>query len=166
MLEQIVRMASTNSRLTGLDLLRFVAASLVLVAHASNFGEAGKILDKIPDVFFSCIPTGWVAVDIFFVLSGFLVSGLIFREAAQTGTGFHSAAFLIRRGFKIYPAFWVMIACTVAWTLLQAARFRPNIYWANCFICRTTMDFASAGTPGRSPSKNIFIFCWQGCSIF
>jgi peptidoglycan/LPS O-acetylase OafA/YrhL len=111
-------MASTNSRLIGLDVLRFVAASLVLAAHSNNFGDAGIIFNKIPDVFFLFMPTGWVAVDIFFVLSGFLVSGLLFREATQTGT-VSLGRFLIRRGFKIYPAFWVMIACTVAWRLLH-----------------------------------------------
>ena len=57
---------------------------------------------------------GWVAVDVFFVLSGFLVSGLLFQEVAQTGTA-SPGRFLIRRGFKIYPAFWVMIAVTIFW---------------------------------------------------
>jgi peptidoglycan/LPS O-acetylase OafA/YrhL len=118
-------MAGINSRLIGLDLLRFAAASLVLVAHSNNFGDAGIIFDKIPDVFFFFIPTGWVAVDIFFVLSGFLVSGLLFREAAQTGT-VSLSRFLIRRGFKIYPAFWVMIACTVAWTMLHGGSISPK----------------------------------------
>jgi peptidoglycan/LPS O-acetylase OafA/YrhL len=115
-------MSSTNSRLIGLDVLRFAAASIVLITHSSNFGNAGMIINKISGVFgkiyFFLMPTGWVAVDIFFVLSGFLVSGLLFREAAQTGT-VSIGRFLIRRGFKIYPAFWVMIACTVAWTLLH-----------------------------------------------
>jgi peptidoglycan/LPS O-acetylase OafA/YrhL len=41
-------MASTNSRLIGLDVLRFAAASIVLIAHAGNFGSAGTILDKLP----------------------------------------------------------------------------------------------------------------------
>jgi len=120
--EQIVWMASTNPRLIGLDVLRFAAASIVLITHSSNFGNAGMIFNKLPRTFGGIydffMPTGWVAVDIFFVLSGFLVSGLLFREAAQTGT-VSIGRFLIRRGFKIYPAFWVMIACTVAWTLLH-----------------------------------------------
>jgi peptidoglycan/LPS O-acetylase OafA/YrhL len=59
---------------------------------------------------------GWVAVDIFFVLSGFLVSGLLFKESSQHGT-VSLSRFLIRRGFKIYPAFWTMLAATVALTL-------------------------------------------------
>lgn len=122
MFEQIVWMASTNPRLIGLDVLRFAAASIVLITHSSNFGGAGMIFNKFPKtvgkIYDFFMPSGWTAVDIFFVLSGFLVSGLLFKEAAQTGT-VSLSRFLIRRGFKIYPAFWVMIACTVVWTLLH-----------------------------------------------
>jgi peptidoglycan/LPS O-acetylase OafA/YrhL len=54
---------------------------------------------------------GWIGVDLFFVLSGFLVSGLLFREHQKFG-GISAKDFLIRRGFKIYPAFWMLIGVT------------------------------------------------------
>jgi peptidoglycan/LPS O-acetylase OafA/YrhL len=107
-----------KSRLIGLDFLRFVAASLVLCNHAGDFGNAGAIFQKTHGVVGYVLQKisglGWVAVDIFFVLSGFLVSGLLFKEAAQTGT-VSITRFLIRRGFKIYPSFWVMITVTSVW---------------------------------------------------
>jgi peptidoglycan/LPS O-acetylase OafA/YrhL len=56
---------------------------------------------------------GWVGVDLFFVLSGFLVSGLLFTEyksRARLGIG----RFYTRRGWKIYPPFFVLIAATIA----------------------------------------------------
>jgi peptidoglycan/LPS O-acetylase OafA/YrhL len=113
---------NSSSRLVGLDVLRFLATSIVLCGHANNFGEAGALFQKTPGIIgrilLSISGLGWVAVDIFFVLSGFLVSGLLFKEAAQTGT-VSVSRFLIRRGFKIYPAFWVMIAVTVVWTRLR-----------------------------------------------
>lgn len=56
---------------------------------------------------------GWIGVDLFFVLSGFLISGLLFREHRKTG-GVRIGRFLARRGFKIYPAFYVMILFTLA----------------------------------------------------
>jgi peptidoglycan/LPS O-acetylase OafA/YrhL len=65
---------------------------------------------------------GWVGVDLFFVLSGYLVSGLLFREFQQTG-GLRIGRFLIRRGFKIYPSFYIFIALTVLFT---AARGRVD----------------------------------------
>src|SRR6266851_2933114 len=63
---------------------------------------------------------GWVGVDLFFVLSGFLVSGLLFREFQRTGH-VQPGRFLIRRAFKIYPQFYFMIglsvACSAGWQL-------------------------------------------------
>ena len=52
---------------------------------------------------------GWVGVDLFFVLSGFLVSGLLFSDYQQLGR-IRVNRFYIRRGLKIWPAFCVLIA--------------------------------------------------------
>lgn len=56
--------------------------------------------------------SGWVGVDLFFVLSGFLVSGLLFRERLASGR-IRLGRFFVRRGLKIYPSFWVLVAATV-----------------------------------------------------
>ena len=53
---------------------------------------------------------GWIGVDLFFVLSGFLVSGLLFSEYRKYGL-ISIKRFLIRRGLKLYPAFYVMLTC-------------------------------------------------------
>ena len=52
--------------------------------------------------------SGWAGVDMFFVLSGFLVSGLLFSEYNQSGK-IRPFYFLIRRGFKIYPLFYFAV---------------------------------------------------------
>jgi peptidoglycan/LPS O-acetylase OafA/YrhL len=52
-------------------------------------------------------------VDLFFVLSGFLVSGLLFAEYQRTGS-LSPWRFYVRRGFKIYPAFFVFLAVSTA----------------------------------------------------
>src|SRR5437588_427180 len=54
---------------------------------------------------------GWVAVDLFFVLSGFLVSGLLFREYQRRGS-LALSRFLVRRGLRIYPSFYLLLLCT------------------------------------------------------
>ncbi len=56
--------------------------------------------------------SGWIGVDLFFVLSGFLVSGLLFRELRASGK-LRLGRFFVRRGLKIYPSFWVLVAATV-----------------------------------------------------
>lgn len=49
---------------------------------------------------------GCIGVDLFFVLSGFLVSGLLFKEYIKFGN-INYKQFLIRRGFKIYPLYYL-----------------------------------------------------------
>jgi peptidoglycan/LPS O-acetylase OafA/YrhL len=95
-----------------LDFLRGIAVILVLFRHH----WVG--IDALQHV-------GWVGVDLFFVLSGFLVSALLFKEYKDFGD-VHRARFLIRRGFKIYPLFYVslvltlVLAYTVGWPQVNA----------------------------------------------
>jgi peptidoglycan/LPS O-acetylase OafA/YrhL len=86
-----------------LDVLRAVAILLVFGRHSEGMPFLGRF--------------GWAGVDLFFVLSGFLVSGLLFREYRERGA-VDPARFLIRRGFKIYPQFYFLIALTVGGMLL------------------------------------------------
>jgi peptidoglycan/LPS O-acetylase OafA/YrhL len=65
---------------------------------------------------------GWVGVDLFFVLSGFLVGGLLFAEIRATGR-MRIARFYGRRGFKIYPAFYFFLG--VSALAVRAATVSP-----------------------------------------
>src|SRR5690606_15591388 len=79
--------------------LRGVAIMLVLFRHYPLVPQIQRI--------------GWAGVDLFFVLSGFLVSTLIYKEFLSTGR-FSIKLFLIRRGLKIYPLFYFFILVSVA----------------------------------------------------
>jgi len=68
---------------------------------------------------------GWIGVDLFFVLSGFLISGLLFREHRLFGS-IRYGHFLARRGFKIYPAFYIMMGA-VLW--FAASHGRAFVGW-------------------------------------
>ncbi|WP_310557736.1 acyltransferase [Flavobacterium sp.] len=81
-----------NNRLRELDFLRGVAIILVLLRHQS--------------LFYFLKTMGWIGVDLFFVLSGFLVSSLLFKEFQKFGV-INPKLFLIRRGFKIYPIYYL-----------------------------------------------------------
>jgi len=78
-----------------LDLLRGAAVLLVFCFHSEGALLVGRF--------------GWTGVDLFFVLSGFLVSGLLFREYEATRQ-LQPGRFLLRRGLKIYPQFYFFIA--------------------------------------------------------
>jgi peptidoglycan/LPS O-acetylase OafA/YrhL len=101
--------------MVGLDLLRLLAIVLVLGRHMAVPPET------LPSSWMSILLIwqrgGWVGVDLFFVLSGFLVSGLLFSEYKSRGT-LSFGRFYTRRGWKIYPPFFVLIFITVVIHLL------------------------------------------------
>lgn len=59
---------------------------------------------------------GGAGVDLFFVLSGYLISGLLFIDLKKTGR-INVKRFLIRRGLKIYPAYYAMVLCLLPFTV-------------------------------------------------
>jgi len=104
------------------DCLRCAAIFLVMLAHASVFtGATSGTLVLVAAVaqFFRSV--GWVGVDLFFVLSGFLVSGLLFDEHDRVGT-IDLKRFLIRRGFKIIPSFYVLVIITAIYDQVTSGR--------------------------------------------
>jgi peptidoglycan/LPS O-acetylase OafA/YrhL len=90
-------------RIKRLDILRCAAVLLVVASHARIFSLTTRV--------------GWVGVDLFFVLSGFLISGLLFSEYKERGE-ISFWRFFVRRGMKIYPAFYVMLLATYVGQLL------------------------------------------------
>jgi peptidoglycan/LPS O-acetylase OafA/YrhL len=82
-----------------LDVLRCAAILLVLLHHSGP---------KAQGLFPVFARAGWAGVDLFFVLSGFLISGLLFVEMKRNGQ-LRIGRFLLRRGFKIYPSFYVFL---------------------------------------------------------
>ena len=94
-----------GSRLKQLDVLRAIAVLYVIFVHWPGTSESMPIIVRL----FRRV--GWTGVDLFFVLSGFLVSGLLFREYKRYGR-VDLIRFYIRRGLKIYPAFYALLAVT------------------------------------------------------
>jgi peptidoglycan/LPS O-acetylase OafA/YrhL len=111
------------SRLRQLDILRGIAVLLVLGRHLPLPPPDAPRALAIPAELWH--RGGWIGVDLFFVLSGFLVSGLLFQEMARTGTVL-GGRFLIRRGFKIYPPFLLLWAVTAIYAWYMTAGDRPG----------------------------------------
>ncbi len=87
--------------------MRGVAIILVLGAHLRP-PPLHSIPPEVSILLDLWMRVGWAGVDIFFVLSGYLVSGLLFSEARNRHT-VDVKRFLIRRAFKIYPLFWLTV---------------------------------------------------------
>jgi peptidoglycan/LPS O-acetylase OafA/YrhL len=95
-------------RLLQLDFLRGVAILLVLGRHQPVYpSEAGTSWFRyFPGVL---CRFGWTGVDLFFVLSGFLVGGLLFKEF-NADKRIDVRRFLVRRIFKIWPSYYAYLA--------------------------------------------------------
>ncbi len=97
-------------RLKQLDVFRGAAILLVLGRHMDTCPEGLWAPARL--FFDTWKQAGWVGVDLFFVLSGFLVSGLLFGEYKRHRT-ITVRRFLMRRALKIYPAFYFLLFATV-----------------------------------------------------
>ena len=91
-----------NPRTQSLDVLRGAAVLLVICHHYATVDQ-------------SMLHIGGVGVELFFVLSGFLISGLLFSEIKETGA-ISMSRFFLRRGLKIYPAFYAFFLLTFVMT--------------------------------------------------
>src|SRR5260370_25535156 len=102
-----------SKRNQSLDVLRCIAVLVGIGFHLPYYSLWG--------------PAGWIGVDLFFVLSGLLISGLLFQEFKDTGS-LNVKRFLIRRGLKISPSLLLlMIAATVLYVLNHAAVPRKQL---------------------------------------
>src|SRR5216117_2819830 len=89
-----------RERQPGLDLLRALAIIVVVIYHAALFGF--KLPGRV-DRF------GWIGVDLFFVLSGYLIGGQLLAPLARDQR-MNLGRFFARRALRIMPAYFVVLA--------------------------------------------------------
>jgi peptidoglycan/LPS O-acetylase OafA/YrhL len=103
-------------RFPGLDHLRAAAIILVFFFHYGIFGDH-------PDWIVAVGSFGWTGVDLFFVLSGFLIAGELFSRIRE-GKGLGMGLFYTKRIFRIIPVYVVVLACYFA---IPAFKEAPNL---------------------------------------
>lgn len=112
--------------------LRALAVALVVIAHVGTPGAEG----------------GFIGVDVFFVISGFLITQLLLREVDRTGR-VSIAQFYVRRARRILPAATVVTIAVVAYVLVTSSRARlgqtaEDASWTSVFLAN--WHFAASGT--------------------
>ena len=90
---------NTVNRLPSLDGLRAVSISLVIAFHLIGMTAFGGAFSSL----------GNLGVRVFFVISGFLITGLLLKEQERTG-GISLKRFYARRTIRIFPALYVFLA--------------------------------------------------------
>ena len=115
-----------------LDGLRALAVLAVVAFHAGA----------------AWLPAGFLGVDVFFVISGFLITTLLLRESESSGA-ISLAGFWRRRAARLLPALLLMLAGVAAYLLLAAPdllpRFVQDVRFALVFV--TNWDFILRDVP-------------------
>lgn len=91
---------------------------------------------------------GFIGVDVFFVISGYLITGLIADELKRTG-GLSIRGFYVRRARRILPAaltvlFATWVAATLVFSQARVHQTVHDIWWSLAFAAN--IDFARSGT--------------------
>jgi peptidoglycan/LPS O-acetylase OafA/YrhL len=97
-----MKLIAAPARLTGLDTLRAFAIVVVMLYHLTIFGE-------LPESILPATYSGWMGVELFFVLSGFLI-GQQALKPYLTGQRLSLVEFYRRRVYRILPAYLVVLA--------------------------------------------------------
>lgn len=93
-----------NSRYKGFDGLRGISIILVIISHLGFWGNFPQyVVDRVIPVF-----AGMAGVNVFFVISGFLITALLLKERDNFGS-VSVKLFAIRRALRLIPPFLVFI---------------------------------------------------------
>lgn len=134
-----------------LDGLRGVAILLVITGHVLEFGlgvTRGGAL-------------GGLGVMLFFVLSGFLITGLLDREILQTGS-ISLSRFYVRRALRLVPAFFCFLAVLSLLISLHLVRDTPSYTVMACLIYARNVwgRGSSTGHIWSLSMEEQFYLCW------
>ncbi len=131
-----------------LDVLRFFAAIIVVIAHAYEgwlgwYSKPGFMTTNGDNKTFSTfgehlhigITNGGFGVDVFFLISGFLITYILLKEKERFSK-INIPKFFIRRAFRIWPAYFLVIAIAplcVKLVYFGVPHYLPNLLFYNNF---------------------------------
>ena len=133
-----------------LDSLRGVAVLSVLFFHGIA-PPASPVWTSAERMLLSILGYGWVGVNLFFVLSGFLITGILIDSRND---GHYYSHFYARRALRILPALWSMlllllISGSIDWRFFGAKRTLPRQFChpdGSGSAVRTVMVACGGGT--------------------
>ncbi len=136
--------ADANTRLYGLDTLRSLAIVVVMIYHVKRF--LPPTLEAIGNV-------GWIGVDLFFVLSGFLIGAQVLRPIAQ-GRPVEIKGFYKRRAYRILPAYLAVLLLYLSVPVWREQAQLPALWKFLSFTANLVMIY---------PSQRAFSHAWSLC---
>jgi peptidoglycan/LPS O-acetylase OafA/YrhL len=137
----------SSSRFHGLDTLRAVAIVLVVLYHLSIRGLLPAALDPVAAV-------GWIGVDLFFVLSGFLIGSQLMKPYLAGSTP-SLREFYVRRAYRILPAYLVVLALYYVAPVWREAK-GPSAAWQYLSF---TWNLFLRGYPEQRAFSHVWSLC-------
>jgi peptidoglycan/LPS O-acetylase OafA/YrhL len=118
-----------RSRFPALDGIRALAVTMVFAFHYGGGAQGGILMRALNAV----RTQGWAGVDIFFVLSGFLITGILYDTRNDSG---YFRRFYARRCLRIFPVYYLVAALLVILTPVflyrwHAAHLLFLVYFGN-----------------------------------
>ena len=133
-----------------LDVLRFFAFLGVFLFHAFprvvSFYDANGVPRWLSKVIISVFTSGAYGVDLFFALSAYLITSLLLRERANTGT-LDLRGFYLRRILRIWPLYLSFVAFAALFSLLTATQHLPLRYVAGYSLLAGNWIYVIYGLP-------------------
>jgi peptidoglycan/LPS O-acetylase OafA/YrhL len=132
-----------QARIPGLDFLRAVAVLLVLVNHSGEYA-LGPLL----------LANGGIGVEVFFVLSGFLISSMLMDELSETHR-INFRAFYQRRAARLLPVFYAYLLVGLAYLALRHKPIPWGAVWSSSvYVLNYYQAFTGAPT-------HFLSHCWS-----
>lgn len=149
------RPTPANAYFHGLDGLRFLAFLVVLGSHLTHPLTA-RYTDGLLGYFLDWFRYGYLAVDLFFVLSAFLISWWGLREIQNKGQ-FQFGYYFVRRALRIWPLYFLMVLTCLVIIQLQSSTGMevsemPSIWYYLTF----TLNFAAV-----SQDQFLMVILWS-----
>jgi peptidoglycan/LPS O-acetylase OafA/YrhL len=170
-------MVGKTSRIHGLDTLRALAVTLVVLHHYTLFVSVAPTFGWFGEI-------GWAGVDLFFALSGYLIGNQIIKALRSPG-GLSLGRFYARRLLRTLPNFWAVLALYALWPawrgehpmlpLWQYLSFTQNIHlapgsafshaWSLCIEEQFYMILPAAALIGALLGRCGLRMRWVWCAV-
>lgn len=134
--------ASAPRHIPALDGLRGIA---ILAVFLSHFGGGHKSANPVVHLWSTLTSAGWMGVDLFFVLSGFLITGILY----DTSQNEHRVRnFYARRTLRIFPLFYGVLFLFLALTPVLHLVWRPEHLLYFLYLGNMTVFVPHMQSPG------------------
>jgi peptidoglycan/LPS O-acetylase OafA/YrhL len=148
-----------KTRLLELDGIRGIAISAVFLFHLSQYSHQfnetlfGKIVAAVCDL-------GWAGVDLFFVLSGFLITSILLDTKDKLG---YFKNFYVRRLLRIFPLYYlILVSVAVLFRTFPGLRtWYADVYFSQVWYWADLQNWLSATHSASEFNPSFLIHFWS-----